>query len=219
MLRKFLKQIEMDIKCMGPNFFPPLIIVFASGAFLVALNNAKSLNDTTALFVLQGLWAVMGSWYSILLLDPILSEKGGELFFTFPTSKFSYGFFKAIKAWLFFIFFSAIVLFLICHSIAISFVSLFLQFLSQSFFFSGFGFLSMVLVKNVNFSLVVIIGYALFCLLLRNYAPPIINVFVLEDTFLSFERIVNEVLIKSILLGSICFGFGQDVFSTHQRWK
>jgi hypothetical protein len=208
---KIIKQIILEKKILGINYFIPyfvLIVVFVLSYILS--NHISGLSVLINIF--QIIIPFFCTWWIIFLFHETLEHEGAELVFTFKSNKISLGFLMTIKFYLIYLIPSIL-------TVALGFklffnifnLSFLIQIIVQCLFFSSFSFLIMSIFKNVSLTIFILVSYIIFSYYTTFRILIIPKVLIVGTNFsgiLNTNSIILECLVYSLvycIIGQIIF--------------
>jgi hypothetical protein len=210
----YLKQFKM----MDGSQYIPLVAIVAVSIFCYNYLTPDILPQYI-LPILEYCIPVFSAWWSIFILQDVLEEEGGEIFFTYPVKRWKLGLGRILLSF---------VLYVVCIIIIVGlfiiitkdyrFVGTFIQLFFQSLFFSALGFTAMVLTANTSWSLFIIIAYESTQIITTGNFFGLINIFNFNIKFLS----VNEALISSfptLIMALIMFIYSNNKFIKYDKYS
>lgn len=219
MQNRMVKRIRADITCLGPAFLLPIaaLILVGGGLMLFARNNQIDIG--VLMLAYEAVLGPVAAWWSIFLLVPMLEEPGGELFFTYPTSRFYYGVVRCLSFGLFYGVLLALQIALLANILVFPPSGLILQMIMESLFFAGLGFLAMVLTRAANYALVVVVGYDLAMILVYRFLPEWIDIFTHSQDILLFAVYIRFVLPKILIQVCLVWWLAQYLLCKQDSWS
>ncbi|MEH7464678.1 hypothetical protein V7166_22305 [Bacillus thuringiensis] len=203
-------NLLFDWKSMGFVAYAPLLIFI----FIFYYNSTVESNLHMIIPVLEYTIPAFSAWWSIFLLQDILEEEGTESILSYPVSRWNLGFIRLSIFFLIYVLLIASVIFTIQYQIENNiFFSLLYQLSIESFFFSGLGFLSMVLTTNSGWSLGIIILYVSTQILTKGSFFPFTNIYLFNDRILSLLNLLNW-SIAVFVISCLCW-LGAQVILNH----
>ncbi|ASS76531.1 hypothetical protein CIG75_17240 [Tumebacillus algifaecis] len=205
-------NLFFDWKAMGINAYLPLLIL------VLSVWAGRYFSTNQLLPMLEAMLPAFAAWWSIFLFQDLLEEPGGETIFSYPISRLQLGLFRVL-------FFLAGYLLFLLASIALidvwfpEFVtaSLFLQFATQSIFFAGLGYASVVLFRNCGWSLVVLILYSCTQIFTKGELFPYVNVYLFNDRVLPISAFASR-SVTTFLCGVLLLTLGQILLNRQNRF-
>ncbi len=181
----FLDNLKFDFFSMGANSVVPLLTGLAVFVCIFVMDHFQSdISSTRIIVIFECMIPWMASWWSIYLMERIVAMPGCELYFTLPVSRWYYGLWRICIGFMLYSIWISILLIMtkIWIHPQIAVFDLWIQLSLESLFFAFLGFLAMVLIRNIGYSLVAIMIYTLSQILFRGQLFPVINVFVFNRT-------------------------------------
>lgn len=216
MFYKIYRGIKADFLCLGVNALVPAMITVLLMLIFGLLAARQTLDMSVCVRVFEAVCCPVVAWYSIFLLQPMLQEKGGEVFFTYPVSRFYYGSWRLIRVYSVHVLFLTLSLSLFSLALQENLWALWFQLGVESLIFLALGFLAMVLAADVHYALAIVICYALACQLLPGYIPPGLNAFVQNDRLISIREYSSQFLLLKAILMLIIWITAQNIFSARR---
>jgi hypothetical protein len=202
-------NIPFDWKTMGINAYVPILLVFV----LLLYGNSVNYNIKHLIPALEVSLTPFAAWWTIFLFQDILEEPGGETIFSFPIQRWKLGIGRI------FIFFVIYTLFMLGLLLLIELISsahiatpLFVQFFVESLFFVGLGFLSMVVLKNCSWSLVVLTCYVSTQILTHGTLLPYTNIFLFNQKLIPIIELL-QIQIPTIIMAIFFLFIAQKLFN------
>jgi len=162
---------------------------------------------------------VCSAWWSIFILQDVLEEEGGEIFFTYPVKRWKLGLGRVILS--FVTYTVCIILMMVLFIITtqdLRFIGVFIRLFFQSLFFSALGFTSMVLTSNTTWSLFIIIAYESTQIITRGKFFWFINIFNFNIQFTSIKDVLIS-SIPSVVMGLIMFIYSNKKFIRYDKYR
>ena len=218
MLNRFYRSTKADFLCLGVNALVPAAVTVLLLLTFGLLASHQSLDMRVCIRVLEAVCCPAVAWYSIFLLQPMLQEKGGEIFYTYPVSRSYYGSVRIIRIY------AIHVLFLVCSFLLFGLRlqtglwSLWFQLSAEGLLFLALGFLAMTLTADAHYALAIVICYALACQFLPGYIPPDLNVFVQNENLIPIQEYSSQLLLPKVILMLILWITAQNVFSARRAF-
>lgn len=208
-------DIKFEWNAMGVNSYIPFIVMFL--LFGYAKYKGEALSETIPVFEL--IIPIFSAWWSIFSLQNVLEEEGSETIFSYPIERWKLGIFRVIIFFVLYISIMSLFLWLIDQwVIGDLFFPLLIQLGTQSFFFTGFGFLAMVLTKNTGWSQTILVIYFSTQLFTRGSLFPTTNVFLFNEKLLPIGELLR-VSLSTIIMGIILWSLAQYYFSKLQSYR
>lgn len=181
-------QLGFDWRAIGLTaYFPFFITVVLMGYCFI-----KSFSIKEILPALELSLTTFAAWWSIFLFQDVLEEEGAEVIFSLPISRWKLGTVRV--GFFFFIYLSLlaiVVLFIQLGTHSNVFFPLFCQLSVEAFFFSSFGFLSMMITASSSWALVSIVSYVSIQILTKGAFIPWINIYLFNDRIYPTGEIVS----------------------------
>ncbi|NMI07148.1 hypothetical protein HF638_24455 [Paenibacillus sp. SZ31] len=202
-------------KAMSFNAYMPILTTLL--LILILIFNDGDLTQTMP--VIELIFPLFGSWWSIFVLQDLLSEHGNELLFSLPVSRFKIGIFNVLLFFFLYVILLTIMLIVLMKWINLNAaISLVLQLSAQAFFYAGLGFLAMVLTRNTGWSLLVVTSYLSFQLLTTQTSVGFINIYLGNSIPIPISEL-KYFLRKIWVLSLILFINAQYWLSTTTKFK
>lgn len=204
-----------DWRSMGAGAYLPLVVA----GFLVLITIANNGEFVYIMTTIEMLFPFFGAWWSVFLLNDTLSESGNEVLFSLPIKRWHLGIVRVLA--FFVIYLSLLVLMLLGMGYWIGFdhmLSLGIQLGAQSFFYSGLGFLAMVVTANTGWSLVVVVCYLSLQILTNGQSLSWIDIYLHNSRPIPVQA-MSDFLRKTMILGIVLYLNAQYFFSTTTRLK
>jgi len=200
---------------MSLNAYMPILTTLL--LIVIIVFNDGDLTQTMP--VIELIFPLFGCWWSVFILQDLLSEPGNELLFSLPVSRLKVGIFNVLLFFLLYVILLAIMLIVIMKWVDFNAsISLGLQLTGQAFFYAGLGFLSMVLTRNTGWSLLVVTAYLSFQLLTTQTSVGLINIYLGNSTPVPIPEL-KFFLRKVWVLGLVLFINAQFWLSTTTKFK
>lgn len=211
-------DIPFEFKVMGVNAYVPPAV-----AFIILIYSIYNLNYKfgwmNTIKLLEMTLPFLSGWYSVFLFQDVLEEMGSETIFTYPVKRYELGILRVLIFYLFYLIILASVLLLIqIIGNRNIFLSLFIQLSAEGLFFSGLGFLCVVITSSSIWALTVLVIYAVTQILTSGSMFKLVNIYQFNGDILSLNQLVYPV-IRIILLSLIFFIAGQILFSRYKNYK
>lgn len=213
-LINYLKEYKfMD----GTQYIP--IIVF----FILLIYSKRFVYPTPAFSILiptlEFSVPMFSAWWCIFLLQNILEEPGGEVFFTYPIKRYKLGLLRILFSLTIYIILIALFILLLQNfSNTHIFTSLFIQLACESIFFCGLGFLSMVLTSNTGWAIFVVILYSSTQIITRGKVFSIVNIFQFNTSLLGIKDTLLHNL-PALVVGCLLLAIGNYKFINYSNYK
>lgn len=209
-------SILINWRSMGFNaYLPVLIALFLVG--IVFLNRGDLINSIP---IIEMVFPIFSSWWTVFILHDLLSERGNEVLFSLPVSRWKVGTYVVLIFFLLYMVLMISMLIIMSTWIGIeAAISLSIQLSVQSFFYSGLGFLAIVITRDTGWSLIIATSYLSFQLLTTQ--TPFLQIF---NIYLNNSRPipVSELVFfvqKVGVIGILLFINAQYMLSTTTRFK
>ncbi|MFD2169655.1 hypothetical protein [Tumebacillus lipolyticus] len=206
-------NLAFDWRAMGFNAYLPLLML------LLCVLSGLYFSTGKFLPMMEAVAPAFAAWWSIFLFQDLLEEPGGETLFSYPLSRFQLGI-KRVLFW------GAV--YLVCLLASLALVdsqiqesitsSLFLQFGTQSVFFAGLGFLSVVLLRNCGWSLVVLVVYSCTQIFTKGKLFPFFNVYLFNDRVLPVTDLLGR-SVATFSAGVLLLILGQILLQRFTRFN
>ena len=211
-------DLVFDWKVMGATAYFPLLVILALFGY-IGLPKDQRTDWYNLIPALEFTLPVFASWWSVFLFQDVLEEPGSETLFSYPITRGKLG---ITRVAIFYAGYLALLLSLLLlldqFSKTSVFVSLAIQYGSESFFFAGLGFLAMVLTADSGWALAVILIYTSTQLLTGGQVLPMLNIFLFNSKVLPISQLLSPALIN-ILAGTVLWLTAQYLFKTFRRYK
>jgi hypothetical protein len=188
------------------------LLVAAFLVFVVHLND-----DELPYFlpVLEMLYPFFGCWWSVFVLNDLLAEEGGEVLFSYPIRRWQLGILRVFLFFLLYLLLMFVMLFVGVGSVigVHQIPSLALQYGVQSFFYSGLGFLAMVLTRSTGWSLILVSTYLSLMILTRGETLPSLDIYLHNTSIIPIDLLLPFVK-KVGIFGVILYANAQYFLST-----
>lgn len=208
-------HLLFDFKTMGVNAYVPVVTCI----LLFVYGWMKVTSIHSFIFLGEYILPVMAAWWSIFLFQDVLEEEGSETLFSYPLTRWKLGVARVM------FFFSVYSSFLISMLLILEFrrgeelfISLALQYGIQSFFMAGLGFLTMVLITNAGWALLLPITYTFAQMFSRGEIAPLINIFFFNRYVLDVSAVIQG-SIKTFIMGVVCFVAAQYFLNRFKRFR
>lgn len=209
---KIFRKTILEIRILGINFYIPFIVLCLT--FLLSSLFSNYSNGLSLIInIFQIAIPFFCSWWMIFLLHEILEIDSGELILTFKANKLLIGSFLCIKYFIIFLFPSLI-------TIALSFklffglfnIGFLLQITAQCLFISSLCFLLMSLLKNISWTIFILVSYIIFSFYNNFKIYVIPRTLIIITEFLSLNK-VNFIILECLLYSFVYFIIGQIIFN------
>lgn len=152
-------SVMIDIKNMGVFFYIPIVIMIFCGLYIIFVE--YEFNDAIVLIRKDfGIFPIMGiSVWIFYIFEDLLDSNGKEMLLSIPYDDNNFGIFRVIKMTIVYIlcfyFFLIIIIMLLNKDYVFQFNDIYLPIVSI-FFYSGFSFFTILIVKNnlISFAIV-----------------------------------------------------------------
>lgn len=203
-------NLIFDWRVMGVNAYIPFIVV------LVLISYSKMKQDalTHIIPALELTFPAFAAWWSIFLFQDVLEEPGSETLFSYPIKRWKLGLARVGFFFIIYIILMLIMLFIIDQWSVTEdiLLPLAIQLGTQSFFFAGLGFLSMVLFSKSGWALVILVVYTSTQVLTRGTLIPIVNIFIFNQGVLPISELWGPALF-SVLMGTVFWALAHMLFA------
>jgi hypothetical protein len=208
-------SLRFEWRSMGISAYLPFLVA-ALLVFIVYLNE-----DELPYFLpaLEMLFPLFGCWWSVFVLHDLLAEEGGEVLFTYPRRRWHLGILRVFLFYLLYLLLMFVMLLGVGSVIGINQIPpLAWQYGVQSFFYSGLGFLAMVLTRSTGWSLILVTSYLSLMILTRGQSLQFLDIYLHNTSIMSIESMI-PFLRKVGLYGLILYANAQYFLSTSNRFK
>ncbi len=203
--------VKFQIKSIGFNFYIPIIIALSLMIYLLGFYNSKF--DAQFFLVLQIIFVPSISLWSSLLVYSLYHENSEEIMIQLPSQKIAK--YNAYFISLFSLLIIILVTIFCIKSESFSFISLFLLLFTQSLILSITSFLSSILFKSVEVSLLIVIMYCGSEGLTGGKLIPWPHIFYFDTQFTIKIIIIN--LFVTLIYLSICTWISIKYLRTIER--
>ena len=211
MFRQF--SLRFEWRSMGVSAYIP-ILVAAFLVFVVDLNH----DLPTFLPVLEMLFPFFGCWWSVFVLHDLLSEAGGEVLYTYPIRRWQLGIFRVCLFFVMYLLLMFLMLYGVGTFIGVNQIApLALQYGVQAFFYSGLGFLAMVLTRSTGWSLILVGGYLSVMVLTRGEMLSFLDIYLHNTSIIPIDHLLPFVK-KVGVFGVLLYVNAQYFLSTSNRY-
>lgn len=217
-MNKKIMKFMFDVRAMGFLFYIPLIAVVFLMIYIFAEYRHINTFVKNVIPTLEFSIPTVAAWWSSILFYNMLEEDGGEILFTYPQKRLSIGTLRVVTFLL--LYSILIIVCVIIIQLKVDeriFVSLVIQFFSQSYFFSGLGFVSMIITKNVLWSFSIPLMYTFLQIFYKELQIfSVSNIFFFNENVLSLSQ-MSPKLVLIMVVGTIFFILGQIMINKYQK--
>lgn len=207
-------NLQFDWKVMGANAYIPLIVLLVSFLYSMILQDELRLILSVYEFVIPA----FSAWWTIFIFQDVIEEPGSESIFSYPVSRWTLGLMRVIAFYFLYIVLLLILLMIVSYSIDIGLYPVYLQLCIQSLFFTGFGYLSMMILRNSGWAMFIVASYSSFQILTKGSAIPLINIYFFNTKVASLSQIFDS-LILIFIIGIIFLLLGQVMFIKPEKFN
>ncbi|NMM54837.1 hypothetical protein [Paenibacillus aquistagni] len=206
-----LKGLYFNWRMMGLNAYMPLITSMI--LLLIAWINKSEVKDTFP--ALEMIFPLMSAWWTIFVLEDMLSSEGREILLTYPVKRWQSGLMRVLLFYCLYMVLMIIMLLIMNSWMQLSTVfSLAILFGSQSLFYTSLAFLGLTITHNTGWTLVILTAYLSVSLL----SSSISNSFSFLDVYLHIihvppYEVVAPFVSKIIILSIVCLVNAHYIFS------
>lgn len=207
-------NLQFDLSAMGFNKYIPQFLLFGIFMFAFLLHLTGRFEYKYLCNSLELLTSIGGLWFCLFFMRQIF-ELGGELFFTYDVSRFYLGSLRLLRIYLVYTLEIIVILlafFFILHLPFKDIISLFLLTSAQTFFIFSFGYISMVVTKDMFYAMAVSFAYIIFFSFTQGKILNNFCVFLFSDIPLSFDKLLGE-LLRIDIYSTVFFISSQVLFN------
>lgn len=208
-------SLKFDWRCMGLGAYLPFLVV-ALLIFITAFNQGQLPDIMPAI---EMLFPIFGSWWSIYVLHDLLSEGSNEVLLSYPVKRWNMGIVRVLSFFLLYLILMMVMLVIMSPWIGSqNILPLAMQLGAQSFFYSGLGFLAIVLTMNTGWSLIIVTCYLSLQIMGRDGILPLLDIYLHNARPFPIQQL-TPMLLKATLFGVAFYANAQYVLSTTKRVK
>ena len=197
---------------MGINFYVPIFILFLT-IVITIISRCKKFEIDSVLLIYQMIIPIFSSWWSIFILYELFEQDGGELILTYQSNKLRVGIFSNIKYFLINALISSIFVYLNLKIFYDYFnVYFILQLVFQSLFFSSFAFLLISIIKNLGWTIFIIVSYFSIMFFLGHGIIVLPNIYYFKEGYIN-KNGCEYIIFKSITYSFVYYSIGQIIFN------
>lgn len=201
---------------MGPQALVPFFVWAALILYCAVYRVDGAWSFSQQLPVLEMILPTFSAWWSICLFQDILEEEGSETLFSYPIPRWKLGLIRVIFFWVLYCLGIIVVLGILQTWTSQPFwLPLALQFITQAFFFSSFGFLAVAITAQVGWAILIVSGYAVVEQLIGFLLPSFLNVYIFNTAPLPLNQ---WIVWRPLLYGIILMMLAQGILHRFRRF-
>ncbi len=211
-------NLIFDWRLMGTSAYVPIVIML----LLICYCYIIHFNLKYIIPALELTFPMFASWWAIHIFQELLEEPGGETIFSYPLSAWKLGIERVLIFTLFYLILMILMLLIIHNFVPLPRVfflsSLGLQLGIESFFFSGFGFIIMVLTRSVGWSMAIVSIYASTHILTKGTILSFTNIFMFNSKLLPLDIVVTHHSF-TVIFGLLFYMLGHVILKRKQKFN